>query len=281
MSTISKKYHTTLFLLALFLKTVSSFSQSSGYNPTSILVGQDSGCGIVYVPTAQVQCDPPIDPYNGGSRSCRLDIDKDGVTDLTFTDSESPGYLMGYRSSSSTISAGDSCHVCMSPTDGGLVDSLRANDVVDSNRTWGGGGTLSYSYWSMGGSSNYYGYWLKKNYIIGFKIKSGNLTYYGWVYNGGGGYAYTTLCTPSGIKNINITNQLNIYPNPAQNNFTIETSSADKQTVLIYDVNGKQVLAQTINGTTNIDAANFNAGVYNVSITSNAGITNKRLVIVK
>jgi hypothetical protein len=133
----------------------------------------------------------------------------------------------------------------------------------------------------MGGGSNNYGYWLRKNYQIGFKIKSGNLTYYGWVYNGGGGYAYTTLCTPSGIKNIHTTNQLNIYPNPAQNNFTIETSSAEKQNVLVYDINGKQVLAQTINGNTNIDISNFNAGVYNVSITNNIGITNKRLVIVK
>ncbi|HTA62165.1 MAG TPA: SBBP repeat-containing protein [Bacteroidia bacterium] len=83
------------------------------------------------------------------------------------------------------------------------------------------------------------------------------------------------------IKKYEKNRQIKIYPNPAQNNFTIETISADKQTVLVYDVNGKQVLAQTINGTTNIDAGNFNAGVYNVSIIDNAGISNKRLVIVK
>ncbi|HTA63022.1 MAG TPA: T9SS type A sorting domain-containing protein [Bacteroidia bacterium] len=72
-----------------------------------------------------------------------------------------------------------------------------------------------------------------------------------------------------------------IYPNPAQNIFTIETSSADKQTVLVFDVNGKQVLQQTINGTTNIDASNLSAGVYNISITNNQSTKNKRLVIVK
>ena len=72
-----------------------------------------------------------------------------------------------------------------------------------------------------------------------------------------------------------------IYPNPAQNNFTIEFSNNDKQIINVYDINGKQVLSQTINGTTNIDASNLNAGVYNISIINSHGVTNKRLVIVK
>ncbi|HXD91727.1 MAG TPA: T9SS type A sorting domain-containing protein, partial [Bacteroidia bacterium] len=72
-----------------------------------------------------------------------------------------------------------------------------------------------------------------------------------------------------------------IFPNPAQNNFTIETSNAEKQNVSVFDINGKLILSQTIIGTTNIDASNFNAGVYNISIMSKGGIVNKRLVVVK
>lgn len=80
---------------------------------------------------------------------------------------------------------------------------------------------------------------------------------------------------------LNPKNSLQIYPNPAKNNFTIETSTTEKQTLQIFDVNGKQVLMQIINGTTTIAVDNFSQGVYNVSLTSSTGIANKRLVIVK
>jgi len=73
-------------------------------------------------------------------------------------------------------------------------------------------------------------------------------------------------------------NQLTIYPNPAQNNFTIETSSTEKQILNIFDVNGKLVLQQNIQGKITIDASNLNAGVYNININ---GTVNKKLVIVK
>jgi hypothetical protein len=49
----------------------------------------------------------------------------------------------------------------------------------------------------------------------------------------------------------------------------------------MYDVNGKLVLSQTINGKTSIDASNLNEGVYNINIISNEGVVNKRMVIVR
>jgi hypothetical protein len=49
----------------------------------------------------------------------------------------------------------------------------------------------------------------------------------------------------------------------------------------VYDVNGKMVLSQTINGKTNIDASSLSEGVYNISIISNEGVVNKRVVIVR
>ena len=82
------------------------------------------------------------------------------------------------------------------------------------------------------------------------------------------------------IKN-NLASNIVIYPNPAQNNFTIQTNTNDKQTLQVFDVNGKLVLTQTINGTINIDASTLAQGVYNVSVTNNEGVVNKRLVIVR
>lgn len=72
-----------------------------------------------------------------------------------------------------------------------------------------------------------------------------------------------------------------IYPNPNTGSFVIEPISVTKQTMQVYDVNGKLVLSQTINGKTNIDASILNEGVYNISLMSDEGVINKRLVIVR
>jgi PKD repeat protein len=87
--------------------------------------------------------------------------------------------------------------------------------------------------------------------------------------------------TTAGIKQNNPNNNISIYPNPNNGSFVIEPNSITEQTIQIYDVNGKMVLSQTINGKTNIDASSLNGGVYNINIISKDGVTNKRLVIVR
>jgi hypothetical protein len=74
----------------------------------------------------------------------------------------------------------------------------------------------------------------------------------------------------------------NIYPNPSNGSFVIEPQNALYNVhCTVYDVNGKLVLSQTINGKTSIDASSLNEGVYNISLQSNEGVINKRLVIVR
>ncbi len=86
----------------------------------------------------------------------------------------------------------------------------------------------------------------------------------------------------TGIKELlGSNNQITIYPNPTNGNFSIETNATTKQTMQLFDVNGKMVLSQLINGKTTIDASILTEGVYNISIISNGGVVNKRLVIVR
>ena len=86
----------------------------------------------------------------------------------------------------------------------------------------------------------------------------------------------------AGIQSIEaVVVDLNIYPNPNNGSFTIQPNSVTKQTMQVYDVNGKLVLSQTINGKTTIDASILNEGVYNISVISDEGVINKRLVIVR
>ena len=91
----------------------------------------------------------------------------------------------------------------------------------------------------------------------------------------------TTLATAA-IATFNTQHSIfKIFPNPAQNNFTVEVATNEKQTISVYDVNGKQVLLQTITGTTNIDVGNLNTGVYSINITSNEGVATKKFVIIR
>jgi len=83
----------------------------------------------------------------------------------------------------------------------------------------------------------------------------------------------------TGIKTIN-DKQISIYPNPNNGSFVIETNNT-KQLMQVYDVTGKVVLSKTITEKTTIDAGSLNEGVYNVSLTSNKSVINKRLVIVR
>jgi type IX secretion system substrate protein len=83
------------------------------------------------------------------------------------------------------------------------------------------------------------------------------------------------------IANNHLVNSLvSIYPNPSNGNFVVETNSTEKQTIQLFDINGKLVLNQTINGKTNIDVSNLAEGVYNLSlINSEWFVVNKRVVI--
>ena len=91
-----------------------------------------------------------------------------------------------------------------------------------------------------------------------------------------------TNCSTTGVEQLTDSNeQVNIYPNPASTSLTLTLSKGDGTLMQVYDVNGKLVLSQTISGKTSIDASTLNEGVYNISLQSNEGVINKRLVIVR
>ena len=86
----------------------------------------------------------------------------------------------------------------------------------------------------------------------------------------------------TGIKNISTKNEINIYPNPVNDILNVELEMLNEKAELkLFDVNGKLVLMQTINGKTTVDVSNLNAGVYNLSLLSNDDVVNKRVVVVK
>jgi len=89
-------------------------------------------------------------------------------------------------------------------------------------------------------------------------------------------------CTTTGIEQENLNNAFNMYPNPSSTNFHIDYTGVNGEAVVnVYDINGRLVLTQNMNGKTIIDASSLNEGIYNVNITNSDGVVNKRLIIAK
>ncbi len=115
-------------------------------------------------------------------------------------------------------------------------------------------------------------------------LNSDGVSLYGMTYLGGEnglGTVFKLDKNTTGIAQYVNKENTSVYPNPSSGIFTIETNTETKQSMHIYDVNGRAVLSQTITGKTSIDAGNLPAGVYNINLTGAEGVTNKRLVITR
>ena len=60
-------------------------------------------------------------------------------------------------------------------------------------------------------------------------------------------------------------NQLLVYPNPAQNRFTVELPLGD-YTMSIYSSLGQQIHQQSITGTTSIESTTWQSGIYFIQV---------------
>lgn len=80
-----------------------------------------------------------------------------------------------------------------------------------------------------------------------------------------------------------VTNEVSLYPNPANNQVNLKFSSASEQygQVEVYNINGSKIMSLPANistgvNTININTADLTAGNYFVSLVTNEGTTNKR-----
>ena len=86
---------------------------------------------------------------------------------------------------------------------------------------------------------------------------------------------------PEKVIDLSIENIL-IYPNPAQNEITIDASNAsiDYERILITDITGKIIFETAVGGNkiTAINLGSFANGIYNARIVSKSGITVKQFI---
>jgi len=73
-------------------------------------------------------------------------------------------------------------------------------------------------------------------------------------------------------------NKLKLYPNPAQNQVTIEANELTNASLQIMDINGRVLQIQNLQNTNTINIENFQTGVYLFKITSQEGTITQRVV---
>ncbi len=85
------------------------------------------------------------------------------------------------------------------------------------------------------------------------------------------------------IHHIYTKDEIKIFPNPTNGQFTIEVNSfRNTNTSLnIFDLNGRLLVSDIINKKSTIDVSDLANGVYMLSIEDNVGITVKKLVVVR
>jgi hypothetical protein len=91
-----------------------------------------------------------------------------------------------------------------------------------------------------------------------------------------------TVCYPNGIENDNLSSHINIYPNPANDNITIEKTTFNniKDAIIsIYNIQGQLLIQQPLRQTkTEINILKLAKGLYILKIGSQEGIKVKRFI---
>jgi GH25 family lysozyme M1 (1,4-beta-N-acetylmuramidase) len=164
----------------------------------------------------------------------------------------------------------------ISPTNSGYVQSSLNTyplwvDVVDGSSTTPPPNIGVWNYWSF------------KQYDWNGTVPGAGTGQDLNVFNGNMA-AFNTLinCSTTGLNQNNIENVFAVYPNPTIENFQINyPSTLGKAFVTVFDVDGREIIGQTISGLTTFDTHSLSAGVYNVSISCEQYRIHKRLVVSK
>jgi|GEM_PF-5966017 len=83
----------------------------------------------------------------------------------------------------------------------------------------------------------------------------------------------------TGIEQSSAINHTQIYPNPNNGNFIINTKEEENQSLKIFDVTGKLMLSETLNAKKNIDVSYLIDGIYFLQTETKTGTYMQKLLI--
>ncbi len=82
-----------------------------------------------------------------------------------------------------------------------------------------------------------------------------------------------------GVDDFEISSKVNIYPNPATSQVTIDVKELDNANLEISDSNGRKILEQKLDGTLNaININHLSSGIYLFKVNSNQGTATTKVI---
>jgi hypothetical protein len=92
----------------------------------------------------------------------------------------------------------------------------------------------------------------------------------------------TAAVFPLSVKEVSNSNLFKVYPNPAENNFTVEFNKTTSGSIRIIDLSGKEVLNTSITAINqSIDCSSLKNGLYVVQIEADGVLSSQKLNIIK
>ncbi|MBC7383364.1 MAG: T9SS type A sorting domain-containing protein [Bacteroidia bacterium] len=167
----------------------------------------------------------------------------------------------------------------LTPVVGNIIGPLQINSLLT---------TATYS---VAAQPGHLYYWT----LVGANILSGqgtNALTVQWVLRGMGRIRIkmvnSTGCFDTTLININVTtgltsvfedNSIELYPNPASEQFTVSSLATEMQTITVYDSRGRLLLSKDIYAKeANIDVVSYSAGMYMVEVKTASGVKNFKLI---
>lgn len=76
-------------------------------------------------------------------------------------------------------------------------------------------------------------------------------------------------------------NSIEVYPNPANEKLFIRNISNDVNRLILFDINGKEILQMEITGDSDINTSTLKAGIYSLNLETSEGVIKKKIAIIK
>ena len=234
--------------------------------------------------------------FSISSKSYKMDIDNNSVTDLTFTTTWDANGWGGSRSIA--MVASDSCYfvkdtnvidtigsispsgqIVYNPAIYSMVKKFELNDTISVENCSQQAPTniVYYNYGNFPSLIIYHSLdsWISGDHYIGFRKRINQVNYLGWIKLSVPDYysfiikeyALDSEC-PLGFLDSPIS-PIKVYPNPVVDKLSIQWSYQENAELKVYNVLGSKVFETKLeNGLNSIDLKDLTHGLYSIHITS-------------
>ncbi len=180
---------------------------------------------------------------------------------------------------------------------GGGSSSIAANDDINSICIGTGGSIYAAGKFTNAAGKQYVAKWNGAKWselgagakalnagdvINAISVDKNSSVYAGGYFKNAAGSNYVAKYTfINGISDISTSNEVQIYPNPANNYITISTSNKTQFKTEVYTIDGKLLKYTNHNSIVNniLDISDLSHGVYMLKVIDNTGVSTSRIVV--